>query len=79
MRTYYGWNIFDSSDKSYHITQLGMWASAEAALGILISCVPVLPRFWQHFSSKTTDSFTFLRFRLAKHSISSHSDTADRA
>ena len=31
---------------------MGLWAWAEVAIGILISCVPVLPKCLKHFGSK---------------------------
>ena len=31
---------------------MGMWTYAELSTGIVISCLPVIPRFFQHFGPK---------------------------
>lgn len=46
------WKFTSSSDISYNITGLGLWIWAELATGIVISCVPVLPKFIQHLAFK---------------------------
>ena len=31
---------------------VGIWAWAEMAVGIIVSCLPIMPKFFQHFSPK---------------------------
>lgn len=58
IRTYYTWQDTKTSDASYTAVVMGLWCWAEVAIGILISCVPVLPRFFQHFGPKIVQYFT---------------------
>ena len=48
-RTYYTWKIIRSPDISYNIFRMGLWTAAEMTTGILVSCLPVLPRFFQRY------------------------------
>ncbi len=57
LRAYYTWQIFQSRDMSYNAVNMGFWAYAEIGIGIIVSCVPVLPRFFQHFSPKLYATF----------------------
>jgi hypothetical protein len=52
LRTYYTWLIDSSPDDSYHILRMGFCAQAEIATGMIVSCLPVTPRFVQHFAPK---------------------------
>lgn len=47
-RTYYTWRIVESLDKSYLFVPFGQWGGAELAAGIVLGCLPVFPRFFQH-------------------------------
>lgn len=58
IRTYYTWQDSKTSDASYTAVVMGLWCWAEVAMGILISCVPVLPRFFQHFGPRIVQYFT---------------------
>ena len=31
---------------------VGIWAWAEMAVGIIVSCLPIMPKFFQHFNPK---------------------------
>ncbi len=62
MRTYYTVGIVHNPDASYALTAMGLWTWAELTAGILISCMPVSPRFFQS---------TGARVRQALSSISS--------
>ncbi|KAL8800151.1 MAG: hypothetical protein Q9200_007339, partial [Gallowayella weberi] len=44
-------------DFSYNITIMGIWTWAEITAGILVSCLPVMPRFFQHIGPKVYASF----------------------
>ena len=49
LRTYYTFKVVQSPDVSYNITIMGLWTWAEITTGIIISCLPVLPKFFRHF------------------------------
>ena len=44
---------------------MGMWTYAELSTGIVISCLPVIPRFFQHIGPKLSSAFT-LRSKYTK-------------
>lgn len=52
LRTYYSWKIYKSEDISYNMIIMGFWTYAEIAIGITVSCLPVIPRFFHHFGPK---------------------------
>ncbi|KAK0511236.1 hypothetical protein JMJ35_005809 [Cladonia borealis] len=52
LRTYYTWKIVTSPDITYHMAQMGLWTYAELATGVIISCLPVIPKFFQHVGGK---------------------------
>lgn len=65
------------------IDRIGLWAFAEIAIGIIIGCLPILPRFFTHFVSQTSISSslssasrTIFR-RLFRKSHTSHSSRKD--
>lgn len=37
---------------------MGMWTCAELSIGIIISCLPVIPKFFQHIGPKVSSAFT---------------------
>ena len=39
---------------------MGMWTYAELSTGIVISCLPVIPKFFQHIGPKLSSVFTLL-------------------
>ena len=59
MRTYYTWTLVNSPDFSHDVVIMGLWTYAEIAIGIVVSCLPVLPRFFQHFGPKVYGTFSF--------------------
>ena len=67
LRTYYTWKIVQSPDISYNMVPMGMWTYAELSTGIVISCLPVIPRFFQHIGPKLSSAFT-LRSKYTKDS-----------
>ena len=48
---------------------MGLWADAELSIGIIISCLPVIPRFFQHIGPKLSTALT-LRYKFTKDSAS---------
>ena len=57
LRTYYAWQTVQSRDISYNVAKTSFWTYAEIAFGTVVSCMPVLPRFFQHFGSKIRTTF----------------------
>ena len=57
LRTYYAWQIVQSRDISYNAAKMGFWTYAEIAIGTIVSCMPVLPKFFRHFSPKIYATF----------------------
>lgn len=49
MRTYYTWRVVQSPDITYNLCIMGMWSYAEISIGIIVSCLPVLPKFFNNF------------------------------
>lgn len=52
MRTYYTWELGLSQDVTYNLGLMGLWTYAEISIGIVISCTPIFPRFYQEFGPK---------------------------
>lgn len=57
LRTYYAWQIVQSRDISYNVVKMGFWTCAEIAIGTIVSCMPVLPKFFPHFSPRLYATF----------------------
>ena len=51
-RTYYAWGVTRDPNVSYVLVTLTLLSYAEIALGIIVSCVPTLPRFFQYVVPK---------------------------
>ena len=49
--------MWSSPDISYNIMILGIWTWAEATSGILVSCLPIMPKFFQHMAPKLQGAF----------------------
>ncbi len=60
VRTYYSWKIIHSQDVTYDLFQMGLWNYAEISIGIMVSCLPVSPRFFQFIGPKIYGTFTRL-------------------
>ncbi|KAF7513246.1 hypothetical protein GJ744_010642 [Endocarpon pusillum] len=52
LRTYYTWKIVKSPEVSYNFAIMGYWTIAEITTGIVVSCLPVMPKFFHHYTSK---------------------------
>ena len=57
LRTYYAWQIVQSRDISYNVVKMGFWTYAEIAIGTIVSCMPVLPKFFRHFGPRLYATF----------------------
>ena len=60
LRTYYTWKIVDSPDISYNMAPMGLWTFAELATGFIISCLPVIPKFFQHIWPKVSRALSVM-------------------
>ena len=60
LRTYYTWKIAGSPDTSYNMVPVGLWAAAELATGFIISCLPVIPKFFQHMWPKVSRALSVI-------------------
>ena len=49
LRTMHSVDLAKGSDFSYDVAIMGLWSWAEVTSGVLISCFPVMLRFFQHF------------------------------
>ncbi|KAL8860206.1 MAG: hypothetical protein Q9178_003470 [Gyalolechia marmorata] len=56
VRTYYT-SESETGDVSYKLIIMGLWTWAELTAGILVSCLPVVPRFFQHIGPRVYASF----------------------
>lgn len=67
LRTYYTWQLALSPDITFNVVRMGMWTHAELSTGVVISCLPVMPKFFQHIGPKLFSALT-LRSRSRKDS-----------
>ena len=51
--------MVQSPDFSYTTVLMGMWTFAEFTTGIVISCLPVIPKFFQHVGPKVSTALAF--------------------
>lgn len=58
IRTYYTWKTLHQPDVSYNLTIMALWTWGEMTAGTLVSCLPVAPRFFQHFRSRINGAFS---------------------
>jgi len=50
--TYYRRVVENSHDQSYDLVVFGQWTEAEVIVGFVLSCVPIMPKFFQHVGPK---------------------------
>ena len=51
-RTYYSFQVAQKPDITFNIVVMAIGAMTELGIGIIVSCAPVLPRFFQQFGPK---------------------------
>ena len=73
LRTYYTWRLVNSSDMSYWLIPMGLWGDAELSTGVFISCLPVLPKFFQQIAPKIWKTLS-IRSTLRKSSTNRSAD-----
>lgn len=59
VRAYYTWVVDNGTDKSYGLGIENICAAAELAIGIIVGCLPIMPKFLQHASVKLSKAFSF--------------------
>lgn len=52
LRSYYSWRTAKSEDSSWELLPMGLWIWAELSIGIIVGCLPTMPKFFQNFGSK---------------------------
>ena len=58
---------------------MGMWTYAEFSTGIVISCLPVIPRFFQHVGPQFSRALTFRYHKATKESDDSGSSASRKS
>ena len=56
LRSYYTWRVVETHDTSWELLLMGLWTWAELSTGIIVGCLPALPRFFQHIGPKLYQS-----------------------
>ena len=51
MRSYYTTKLLKGSDTTYFLGHMGLWTWAEISSGIIVGCLPVMPKFLQTLGS----------------------------
>ena len=59
VRTYYSYQVPKSSDRTYKLELMGLWGWAELTIGIIVGCLPVLPKFIHHIGATVSKTFSF--------------------
>ena len=59
VRTYYSYQVPKSSDRTYKLELMGLWGWAELTIGIIVGCLPVLPKFIHHIGTTVSKTFSF--------------------
>ena len=52
LRTYYTWRAIESHDINWQLLPMGLWTWAEISIGIIVGCLPTLPKFVQHIGTR---------------------------
>ena len=58
VRTYYSFQVPKSSDRTYKLELMGLWGWAELTIGIIVGCLPVLPKFIHHIGATVSRTFS---------------------
>ena len=52
LRTYYTWRVVESHDINWELLPMALSTWAELSIGIIVGCLPTLPKFIQHIGTK---------------------------
>ena len=59
IRTTYAEAINESPDRTYNLCAVGLWTYAEIAIGIIVACLPVTPRFFKSIRNSLHFGYIF--------------------
>lgn len=52
LRTYYTWRTVEMLDTSWELFLMGLWTWAELSIGLIVGCLPAIPKLFQHIGPK---------------------------
>ena len=52
LRTCYIWQVFNPYDVSWELAPVALWTWVELSIGIIVGCLPSLPKFFQYIGPK---------------------------
>ena len=52
LRTYHTWQTVEARDTSWELLPMGYWTWTELSIGIIVGCLPTMPKFFQHIGPK---------------------------
>lgn len=58
VRTYYSFQVPKTSDRTYKLELMGLWGWAELTIGIIVGCLPVMPKFIHHIAGQISRTFS---------------------
>ena len=58
VRTVYTFRVLDSPDVSYNTIIMGLWTWVEITIGILVSCMPTMPKFLHYLNITLRSTFS---------------------
>lgn len=58
VRTYYGWHLASSPDRSYMLAICGLCSDAEISIGVLVGCFPIMPKFFRYVGPKISEALS---------------------
>ncbi|KAL8730733.1 MAG: hypothetical protein Q9181_004571 [Wetmoreana brouardii] len=61
LRLYESVRYCQTKDQSWHLLRLGLWTTAELCSGLVIGCLPVMPKFYRHFAHAISTKLTSYR------------------
>ena len=59
IRAYYTWVVARDTDGSYRVVVMCFCTPAELAIGIIVGCLPVMPKLFQHACVKISKALSF--------------------
>ena len=56
LRSYYTWRTVESPDVSWELIPMGLWTWTEVSVGIIVGCLPAMPKFFAHIKRNMSQS-----------------------
>jgi hypothetical protein len=78
VRCYYSFLIASTDDETYVTSILGIWAAAECTIGIVVTCAPVFPRFYDNMRPKIYSVLSYSTKRSASSGSSGSSTRIEK-